>query len=102
MVFNPWIEKAWQLHHQAERVPNVTILKSALCRERKYREAPGFQTAAIISVHYLVLALRKQTARRAMMFGYYMSQALSWRREAIRWLARSSAEPHVTTDLVAH
>ena len=94
MVFNPWIEKAWQVHRQAEHVSNVTMLKSALWLERKYRAAPGFETAAILSLHYLVLALRKQTAQRAMMFEYYMSQALRWRREAIRWLARSSAESH--------
>jgi hypothetical protein len=85
MVFHPWIEKGRQIYRQTERVPNVTILKCALWLERKYEQEHSFKTAGIISLHYLVLALRKQAGRRALLFDHYMSQALQWRREAIRF-----------------
>ena len=93
MIFDPWIEKGRQILCQTERTPNVTILKAALWLERKYGEEPTLETAGIISLHYLVLALRKHTARRGLMFDHYMSQALQWRREAICWRARSAAGP---------
>ena len=93
MVFNPWIEKGRQIHRQSERIPTVTILKSALWLERKYDEERSFKTAGIISLHYLVLALRKQADRRGLMFDHYMSQALQWRREAISSRCRSAEGP---------
>jgi hypothetical protein len=82
MVFNPWIEKGRHFYGHAEAVPDVTILKSAIWLERKYGEAPSLKTAGIISLHYLVLALRKQAGRKALLFDLYMSQVLRWKREA--------------------
>jgi hypothetical protein len=92
-MVNPWIAKGWQMQRQAECFPNVTILKAALWLEKRHIEQPDHETAAIISLHYLVLALRKQAERREMLFEHYMSQALKWRREAICRLAQSSAKP---------
>ena len=45
--------------------PSVTILKAALWLEKKQNEAPHYDTAAVISLHYLVLALRKKEKRPA-------------------------------------
>ena len=95
-MVDPWIEKAWHLHRQTECFPNITILKAALWLEKKHTEAPHYDTAVIISLHYLVLALRKQTHRRAILFELYISQALIWRREAISQIAQAtSAEPKI-------
>ncbi|MGH7823675.1 MAG: hypothetical protein ACREQ7_00630 [Candidatus Binatia bacterium] len=91
MVFHPWIEKAWQMHRQTECFPNVTILKAALWLEKKHSEAPHYDTAVIISLHYLVLALRKHAQGRAVLFEHYISQALMWRREAIGHLAQATS-----------
>ncbi|HWO40579.1 MAG TPA: hypothetical protein VNO43_02110 [Candidatus Eisenbacteria bacterium] len=93
MTFNPWIERAWQMHRQAACVPNTTILKAALWLEGKYRQTPSLETAAIISLHYLVLALRKHAARRPALFEYYIAEALRWRREAIRRLSERRQLP---------
>ncbi len=56
---DPWIEKAWRMQRETECLSNVTILKVALSLERKQSEVPDYDTAAVISLHYLVLALRK-------------------------------------------
>jgi hypothetical protein len=40
--------------------PRITILKAALFLEDKHREAPYYETAATLSLNYLVLALRKK------------------------------------------
>lgn len=90
-IVDPWIEKALRMQCQAECLPNVTILKAALWLEKKHDEAPDYDTAAIISLHYLVLALRKQKKRRAILREHYISQALMWRREAINLLAQATS-----------
>jgi hypothetical protein len=90
-MVDPWIEKAVGMQSQAECFPNVTILKAALWLEKKHNEAPDYDTAAIISVHYLMLALRKQQKGRAILREHYISQALMWRREAINLLAQATA-----------
>lgn len=78
--------KGRHFYRHAEAVPDVTILKSAIWLERKYGEAPSLKTAGIISLHYLVLALRKQAGRKALLFDLYMSQETGgkalWRRSA--------------------
>ena len=38
----------------------ITILKAALFLENKHREAPYYETAATLSINYLVLALGKK------------------------------------------
>ena len=97
MIFDPWIEKAWQMYRETECFPNITILKAALWLEKKHNEAPHYDTAVIISLHYLVLALRKQGQGRAILFEYYISRALLWRRQAVSQLAQTiSAEPKLS------
>jgi hypothetical protein len=91
MVFNPWIEKALRMQRETECFPTVTILKAALWLEKKYFETPHYDTAAIISLHYLVLALRKKQKGRAILREHYMSQALMWRREAMNQLAQATS-----------
>jgi hypothetical protein len=90
-MVDPWIEKAVRMQRETECFPTVTILKAALWLEQKHHEAPHYDTAAIISLHYLVLALRKQEKRRALLREHYISQALMWRREAIQLLAEAAS-----------
>jgi hypothetical protein len=59
-MVDPWIEKAWHMQRDTECFPNITILKAALWLEKKQKEASHYDTAAVISLHYLVLALRKK------------------------------------------
>jgi hypothetical protein len=88
---DPWIDKALQMQRQTECYPSVTILKAALWLEKKHAEAAHYDTAAIISLHYLVLALRKQEMARTVLREHYISQALMWRREAIQLLADAAS-----------
>jgi hypothetical protein len=88
---DPWIEKAWRMQRETECLSNVTILKAALSLEKKQNEAPDYDTAAVISLHYLVLALRKKEKGRAILREHYVSQALMWRREAMKLLAQATS-----------
>lgn len=90
-MVDPWIEKALRMQRQTECFPNVTILKAALWLEKEHNESPHYDTAAIISLHYLVLALRKQEQGRPILREHYVSQALVWRREAINLLAQATS-----------
>ena len=90
-MVDPWIEKAWRMQRETECLSNVSILKAALSLEKKQNEAPDYDTAAVISLHYLVLALRKKDKGRAVLREHYVSQALMWRREAINLLAQAAS-----------
>jgi hypothetical protein len=90
-MLDSWIEKAAQMQRETECFPTLTILKAALWLEKKYQEAPHYDLAAIISLHYLVLALRKKDRGRPLLRDHYTSQALLWRREAINLLARAAS-----------
>lgn len=90
-MVDPWIEKAWHMQRDTECFPNVTVLKAALWLEKKQKEAPHYDTAAVISLRYLVLALRKKEKGRPVLREHYVSQALMWRREAINLLAQATS-----------
>ena len=90
-MIGPWIEKASRMQRETECFPSVTILKAALWLEKKQNEAPHYDTAAVISLHYLVLALRKKEKGRPILREHYVSQALMWRREAISLLAQATS-----------
>ena len=70
---------------------NVTILKAALWLEKKQKEASHYDTAAVISLHYLVLALRKKEKGRPVLREHYVSQALLWKREAMKLLSQAAS-----------
>lgn len=63
------------MQRDTESFPNVTILKAALWLEEKQKQAPHYDTAAVISLHYLVLALRKKEKGRPGLREHYVSQA---------------------------
>lgn len=90
-MIDPWIKKALRMQRETECFPTVTILKAALWLEEKHAEAPHYDTAAIISLHYLVLALRKKEKGRALLRQHYISQALLWKREAINLLGQATS-----------
>ena len=87
-MVDPWIEKASRMQRETECLSNVSILKAALSLEKKQNEAPDYDTAVVISLHYLVLALRKKEKGRPILREHYASQGLMWRREAINLLAQ--------------
>lgn len=89
-MVDPWIEKAWRMQRETECLSNVSILKAALSLE-KQNETLDYDTAAVISLHYLVLALRKKEKGRPVLREHYVSQALMWRREAINLLAQAAS-----------
>ena len=98
-MVDPWIEKAWRMQRQMEYLSNVSILKAALSLE-KQNETLDYDTAAVISLHYLVLALRNKDKGRPVLREHYVSQALMWRREAINLLAHAaSANAQARLDL---
>ena len=90
-MVDPWIEKAWRMQRETECLSNVSILKAALSLEKKQNEAPDYDTAAVISLHYLVLALRKKEKGRPILREHYVSQALMWKRESINLLAQAAS-----------
>ncbi|HEX2241895.1 MAG TPA: hypothetical protein VHK27_01310 [Gammaproteobacteria bacterium] len=90
-MVDPWIEKAWRMRRETECLSDVSILKAALSLEEKQNEAPDYDTAAVISLHYLVLALRKKEKGRPILREHYVSQALMWKREAINLLAQAAS-----------
>jgi hypothetical protein len=90
-MVDPWIEKALRMQRETECFPTLTILKAALWLEEKHAEGAHYDAAAIISLHYLVLALRKQKKGRALLREHYISPALMWRREAIQLLAKAAS-----------
>ena len=59
-MVDPWIEKAWRMQRETECLSNVSILKAALSLEKQQNETLDYDTAAVISLHYLVPALRKK------------------------------------------
>ena len=68
-----------------------SILKAALLLEKRHREAPYYETAATLSLNYLVLAFRKNEKGRAVLRDRYISEALMWKREAINVLAQAKS-----------
>jgi hypothetical protein len=90
-MVDPWIEKAWRMQREMEYLSNVSILKAALSMEKKQNETLDYDTAAVISLHYLVLALRKKDKGWPILREHYVSQALMWRREAINLLAHAAS-----------
>jgi hypothetical protein len=90
-MVDPWIVKAWRMQREMEYLANVSILKAALSLEKKQNETLDYDNAAVISLHYLLLALRKNDKARPILREPYVAQALTWRREAINLLAHAAS-----------
>jgi hypothetical protein len=90
-IVDPWIEKALRMQRETESFSTLTVLKAALWLEEKHVAAPHYDTASILSLHYLVLALRKKEKAQIILREHYMSQALMWRREALNQLAQATS-----------
>lgn len=83
MLPDLWIEKAWEIHRQAQCFPTGTIVKAAVWLEERDRQAPQWQTAIVIALHYLVLAIREEGQAHADMAEEYLFRAVRWREAAI-------------------
>jgi hypothetical protein len=78
------------MQRKTECLSNITMLKVALSLKKAER-VPDFGTAAVISLHYLVLALRKTEKGRPIRREHYVSQALLWKREAMKLLSQAAS-----------
>jgi hypothetical protein len=90
-MVDPWIEKALQMERETRSLPTLTVLKAALWLEKKHAEAPHYDTATVLSLHYLILAQRKKEKGSPILHEHYLSEALMWRREAINQLAHATS-----------
>ena len=103
------IEKAWRMQRETECLSSVSILKAALSLEKKQNEAPEYDSAAVISLHYLVLALRKKEKGQPILREHYVfsssncgggKQSTCWLRRSQRtgrvvWIKRKDPYPEV-------
>jgi hypothetical protein len=87
-MLDTWIHKAWEMHHQTRCFPATTVLKAVRWLEKQHERMPDFNTAAVISLHYLVLAFREEGAGRPALFEQHVARAAWWKRKA----ASASAE----------
>lgn len=88
MVLDPWIEKAWRLYRETECFPDATVLKAVRWLEEKHRKAPHWDTAVVIALHYLILAMREEMEREGALAEHYLARAHSWKAEATGHLQR--------------
>ena len=72
-----------------ECLSTIRSLRQLSCW-KKHREAPYYETAATLSLNYVVLAFRKNDGR-AVLRDRYISEALMWKREAINLLAQATS-----------
>lgn len=82
--------KAWALSRQTETCPAGIFLRATAWLEEKYRQAPDCDTAAVIALQYLMLALRHDPRVAGGTVKEYVRRAARWREEAERTAARRS------------
>jgi len=87
------MRKAWALCKQTEQCPTEIILKATIWLEEKYQQAPDSKTAAVIALHYLMLAMRQDPRITAKIAKDYFSRAARWREEA----GRCASQRHLLT-----
>jgi hypothetical protein len=91
MVLDPWVEKAWRLYRETECFPDMTIQKAVQWLETRHHQTPHWNTAVVIALHYLILAMREKVERNGALSEYYLSRATHWKAKAIGGLERSAA-----------
>ncbi len=87
MFRDPLIRKAWTLCKETAQCPTEILLKAAIWLEENYQQTPDGNTAMVIALHYLMLAMRQGPGVTAEITEVYVSRATHWREEAIRCLS---------------
>ena len=90
MFRDPFVQKAWDICHQTERCPVEIILEATVWLEEKYGQVHQGESAIVIALQYLVLAMRREFRARPGVAKEYFSRAVRWREEARRWLNERS------------
>jgi hypothetical protein len=88
MFRDPLVRKAWELCHQTAHCPIEIILEATVWLEEKYQQAPQGNTAIVIALQYLLLAMRRDLRRNPELAKEYFSRAVRWREEAARWVEK--------------
>jgi hypothetical protein len=78
------VQKAWELYQHTARFPVETILTTTAWLEEKHRKTPGDKIAMAIALHYLILALRHDTAMESEMAREYCAGAARWQKNRVR------------------
>jgi hypothetical protein len=76
------IRKACELGEQTAHFRVEVILKATLWMVEKYRQAPNAKIAAMIALHYMILAMRQDPRRQPHTVEDYIAQALAWWKTA--------------------
>lgn len=86
MFRDPLVQKAWAIRHQTEHFSVEIILEATVWLEEHYQQAPHGNTALVIALQYLLLAMRREFRARPGIAKEYFSRAMRWRKEAQHWL----------------
>jgi len=84
------IHEACKLGEKTAHCRIDVILKAIFWMEDKYRQAPNGKIAAMIVLHYLMLAMRREYQREPHTVEEHIAQALHWWKAASqdhRWNA---------------
>jgi hypothetical protein len=84
MFRDPLVRKAWELCRQTAHCPMEIILEATVWLEEKYKRTPHGNTALVIALQYLLLAMRHELRSRPTLAKEYFSRAVRWREEATR------------------
>ena len=76
------IRKAFELGEKTAYCNVQVILKATTWMEEKYRDAPNGKIAAMIALHYLMLAMRQEYRSLPEAPEEYIARALWWRKVA--------------------
>jgi|SRR4029077_7226331 hypothetical protein len=76
------IRKACELGEKTAYCSVQVILKATTWMEEKYRDAPNGKIAAMIALHYLMLAMRQEYRSLPETVEEYIARALWWWKAA--------------------
>ena len=72
------IRKACELAEKTAHCNAEVILSAILWMEEKYRDVPNGKIAAMIALHYLMLAIRNEHQTQPLLIEEHISGALHW------------------------
>ena len=76
------IRKACELGEKTAYCRVEVILKATLWMEEKYRQVPNGRIAAMIALHYLMLAMRREYQKKPQTVEEHIAHALAWLKAA--------------------
>jgi hypothetical protein len=76
------IRKACELGEKTAHCRVEVILKATFWMEEKYWQAPNGKIAAMIALHYLMLAMRPEYQRAPQTIEEHIAQAIGWLKAA--------------------